>query len=85
MSGGHFQYPYHYVNQFTEQLEDDIRNNKKKDGYGYCYDFKPETVRELKRILKWCKIAAQLMRHAEWLYSSDDSEEDFAKNIKKIK
>lgn len=80
MSGGALEYGYYHVEEFVKSLEYKIKNNK-QDGYNY----NGETIRELKRILKWCKIASKLMEHAEWLYSGDDGEEIFMENIRKIK
>lgn len=85
MSGGHFEYAYFHVEQFCNSLEYEIKHNKKKNEYGDCTNYKPKTIRELKRILKWCEITAKLMEHTEWLYSGDDSEETFLENIKKVK
>lgn len=85
MSGGAFDYKYSQVEMFCEELGQRIKNNKVKDEWGYCANLKPATIKELKRILKWCKIASQLMYEAEWLYSGDTGDESFMQRIRKIK
>lgn len=85
MSGGSFNYTYSHVDRFIEELTQNIKRNKKKDEYGYAENFKPETIQELKRILNLCKITSDVMKHTEWLYSGDDSEETFSENIEWVK
>lgn len=82
MSGGHFNYSYHHLAQFCDQLESDIRNNHKKDQWGYAHNFREDVIYELNVILSKAKELTKLMKHVEWLYSGDDSEETFLKNIK---
>ena len=71
--------------EYKNDLRDKIKNNKKENGDGYCYNYSRETIKELKRIARWCEIASELMYHVEWLYSGDDSEETFSKKIRKVK
>lgn len=85
MSGGHFDYAYINVNQFCDILKRNIRDNKRKDEWGYAPNYSKETIKELKRILKQAEQTSNLMYYAEWLLSGDDSEETFLKNVKGTK
>jgi len=85
MSGGHFDYAYHIVENFCEILKRNIRDNKKKDESGYAPEYSEEVINELKKILASTKKTAELMYHTEWLMSGDDGEETFLENIKGIK
>lgn len=85
MSGGHYDYAYLHINVFNSLLERDIEKNKTPDEFGYCPNYSKETIRELKKILKYCKLAENLMYHTEWLQSGDDGEETFLKHLKKLR
>jgi len=85
MSGGHYNnhgYVYYQVEQFADELEMDIRNNSRKNEYNYCPDFSEETLQILKRELHNIRRVATLMRHIDYLYSSDYGEDTFAEQIK---
>jgi hypothetical protein len=85
MSGGHYNnhgYVYYQVEQFADELEMDIRNNNRKNEYNYCPDFSEETLQILKRELHNIRRVATLMRHIDYLYSSDYGEDTFAEQIK---
>lgn len=82
MSGGHFDYSYHRVNEFTDRLEMDIKNNKKEDEYGYSYDYSDETIYNLTRVLHFSKMLSEIMKEVEWMYSGDTGEDDFNKEYK---
>ena len=85
MSGGHYNsngYVYYQVDQFADELEMDIRNNNRKDEYGYSPDFNEETLQILKRELHNIRRVATLMRHIDYLYSGDHGEDTFVEQIK---
>ena len=82
MSGGHFNYSFHTIEDFCYQLEKDIRDNKKKDEFGYAPNYRKDVIYELNIILKKAREVATLMKHTEWLMSGDDGEETFLKHIK---
>lgn len=85
MSGGHYNnhgYVYYQVEQFADELEMDIRNNNRKNEYNYSPDFSEETLQILKRELHNIRRVATLMRHIDYLYSSDYGEDTFAEQIK---
>jgi hypothetical protein len=77
MSGGHYDYAYRHVEDFTESLESDIDANE--------YGFGPETLVNLKAVLLFSKMAADLMQEAEWLFSFDNSEESFNRIVVELK
>jgi len=83
MSGGHFEYAYHRVEDFAEQLKRDIAKNKIKDEFGYVRNYSDETIKNLKAVEKLARLTGQLMYNAEWLLSGDDGEEEFNKGFNK--
>jgi len=87
MSGGHFvgsSYPYYPVNQFADELENDIENNSKEDEYGYCPDYSEETLAYLRQQVKNIRKLSEVMRAIDYLYSGDHGEDSFMRVIKKI-
>lgn len=85
MSGGHFDYAYVNVNQFCDILKRSIRDNNKKDEFGYAPNYSKAVIKELKKILKEAERISKLMYHTEWLLSGDDGEETFLKQVKEVK
>ena len=68
MSGGSFDYAYNKVNMFVEVLNPEL-------------EYSQEVMRKIREIADIANNTAQLMRAVEWLYSGDDSEQSFLKNV----
>jgi len=77
MSGGAFDYKYAEILNFLDKLSSAL---KVKDD-----NVSEKTLGEIKKMIKPIKLAAELMKEIEWLYSGDNSEETFLKNLTNIK
>ena len=85
MSGGHFcdcGYDYYKVEQFADELEEEILNNNKEDEYGYAPNLSPETLKYLRKQLRQMRKTAKIMRHIDYLYSGDHGEDSFMHRVK---
>jgi hypothetical protein len=81
MSGGHFNsngYIYYRMQQFADELENDIENNDRADEYG----FRPKTLEVLKRQVVAINKMAKVMRAIDYLYSSDYGEDTLLEVIR---
>jgi hypothetical protein len=87
MSGGHFNdngYIYHQVSQFAYELEEEIETNEKEDEYGYVRNHSPEVIEYLKEQVHFIHKMADIMRHIDFLYSNDTSEDLFMKRVEDV-
>lgn len=87
MSGGSFNYAYSRVQDFADELEHKLAaaqelRNEGKDGSAV---FDAPTTERLERIGKIVRDAAALMKEVEWLYSGDNGEDSFARNVQALK
>jgi len=82
MSGGHFDYAFYTIKNFYENLEEEIENNNKKDKFGFSYNYCEETIKKLKEIVEYLKLAKEYMYAVEWLYSGDFGEDDLLEYCK---
>ena len=84
MSGGHYEYEQYKIDQVAYQMKKDIENNgETHDPHNYVFDFTKETMEYMKKVSDIVALAGILTKHADWLYSGDDSEETFRENIEK--
>lgn len=88
MSGGHFNhnnYIYYQVYQFADELEHEIERNNTEDEWGYAPRLSEETLIYLRqKVIELRKISEE-MRHIDYLYSGDHSEESFMEIVKESK
>jgi hypothetical protein len=87
MSGGHFndhEYIYYRVDQFADELENDIQNNSTPDEYGYAHEFDQNTIDYLTKQVTFFRKAAKIMKHIDYLYSGDHGEDTFMDIVKNI-
>ena len=85
MSGGYFNdcgYEYYKVEQFADELEEEIQNNNKPNEYGYTNNYSPETIKYLRKQLRQMRKTAKIMRHIDYLYSGDYGEDSFMWRVK---
>jgi hypothetical protein len=85
MSGGHFNgngYIYYQVYQFADELDNEIERNNIKDEWGYAPELSEETLNYLRQKVVELRKIAEEMRHIDYLYSGDHSEESFMKRMK---
>ena len=88
MSGGHYNYGCFAISYFAEELARDIRTNDVDTqlAYGGTVGFHhpPETLDRLRRAEQIIRVAADLAKEAEWLYSGDTSPAGFNVAFDKI-
>ena len=88
MSGGHYNYGCFRISQFADELARDIRTNDVDTQlpYGGTVGFHhpPETLYRLRRAEQIIRVAADLAKEAEWLYSGDTGPENFNTAFDKI-
>jgi hypothetical protein len=87
MSGGHFNdnnYIYYQVDNFADELEIDIEKNDTPDEWGYYPGLSPEVIAYLRAKIPEIRKIAKIMRHIDYLYSSDHGEETFMKIVSEI-
>ena len=85
MSGGAFDYAYFNVEQFADELEFKIKNRHIENVYGELpYQFSDEVIEKLLKIIPITRKTSKLMKEVEWLYSGDNGEDSFLRNINRI-
>lgn len=82
MSGGHFDYRQYVIDDIANDIDQLIKNNNKKDEYGYSYNFSERTIQEFKNALNLLRNAAVYAQRIDWLVSGDDGEKTFHKRLK---
>jgi len=82
MSGGHFDYRQYNMEIIADEIEGIVRNNHKKDEWGYSYDFSEETIDEFKKGVKLLRKAYVYAQRIDWLVSADDGEDSFHERLK---
>jgi hypothetical protein len=81
MSGGHFDYKQHYIQDIIDEIEDLIKNNNVEDEWGYSNDYSDEIIEKFKVGLKILKQAEIYAQRIDWLVSGDDGEETFIERL----
>ena len=89
MSGGHFDYSQHFINDIADEIEEEIRNNKKKNDWisderweeKGKQQFSDETIKEFKKAVKVLRKAYVYAHRIDWLLSGDDGEETFHERL----
>lgn len=97
MSGGHFDYKQHFIEDIADSIQEEIDKNNEpwfpKDT-PYSWEqrinsefigtrYSDETIKEFKNAVKYLRIAHVYAQRVDWLLSGDDSEEYFHKRLKK--
>lgn len=87
MSGGHFNgcgYVYYQVNQFADELENEIENNERENEYGYAPLYRPDVIAYLKSVLPMIQKTAKIMKEIDYLYSGDHGEDSFMSIVQRL-
>lgn len=91
MSGGHFNYNQHFINDIADEIEEEIGKNKMGWSWVSIQDwrnkynkqrYKPETIKEFKRAVKILRKAYIYAHRIDWLVSGDDSEDYFLQKLR---
>jgi hypothetical protein len=73
MSGGHFDYNQHRINDIIESIEEQIDNNGS--------EYSVEVINEFKIGVKKLKEAYIYAQRIDWLLSGDDNSVEFLKRL----
>jgi len=86
MSGGHFDYNQHHINDIAMEIESIIENNNNKDideyGQTIGYFYPDEIIKKFKDAVFYLKMAEIYAQRVDWLISGDDGEEQFLSRLK---
>ena len=82
MSGGHFDYKQHIINDISEEIEEVIKDNDIKDEWGYSYDYPESVLLEFKNGIEILRKASIYAQRIDWLLSGDDGVESFHERLK---
>lgn len=80
MSGGHFDYKEHHIQDIISSIEVLIQNNKMPDEFGWNYS--EQTILKFKEAVKLLKKAYDLVHRIDYLVSGDDGEDTFWEQVK---
>jgi len=88
MSGGHFDYKQHHIDDIICEMENVVKNNNKENDsldyfgeYDVDYKLSPEVIAEINKGIVFLKLANIYTHRIDYLLSDDDSEESFFKRI----
>ena len=84
MSGGHFNYNQHFINDIADEIEEMIEKNKVKSEPG---DFDREVypkivINEFKKAVKILRKAYVYAHRIDWFVSGDDGEDYFLQRLR---
>ena len=78
MSGGHFDYKFHAVNDMADELERELQKAGTVTDWGGLHsNYTKSTLNILQECTKMLRITSDIMKEVEWLYSADTGEESF--------
>ena len=87
MSGGHYDYAFHHIDELAERLESDIKKYSAKyiDGIGDEYPPLPKsTLKFLRKSLDQVRLAARIAHDVEWYFSGDYGDDTLAESLKSV-
>lgn len=88
ISGGHYDYKQHVLDDIADTIESDIENNNKTwdDGWGEVsgHDMPSDVIARMTIIKNELRKLSKLVHAADWLYSGDDSVKTFLKKFDEI-
>lgn len=82
MSGGHFDYVQHNLDDVVEEMNRLIYKNSSPNEYGYANNFSQETLNEFVNTIRAVKLARVYVQRVDWLVSGDDGENTFHEKLK---
>jgi len=82
MSGGHFSYHQYHIADIADEIEKIIKNNHKKDEYGYSKNFSKKIINEFKKGVVLLRQAEIYAHEIDWLVCDDTGEDSFMENLK---
>lgn len=90
MSGGHFNYNQHFINDIADEIEELIEKNKVKPEYwseitweqSNHQVYQMDIIKEFKKAVKILRKAYVYAHRIDWLLSGDDSEDYFLQRLR---
>jgi len=76
MSGGHFGYSYHNIDDVALEIAEVIYKNKQNK------EFSKKTIAEFNEAIRALRVASVFVQRIDWLLSDDDGEESFHERLK---
>ena len=82
MSGGHFNYTQHNMNDSSESILKAITYNNTPNDWGFSRDYGEETLRLMRIAAVQVKKASMMLHQVDLLLSDDTGEDSFKENWK---
>ena len=76
MSGGQFDYKQYALDDIADGIDEIIKNNFKKDEYGYCTEYSMLTISQMEETIKKLRELARDVHKIDYMVSDDISEHD---------
>ena len=84
MSGGHFNYDQHRLNDIADSIDTIIENNSIEDDWGYCTNYSEQTLSRLAVVSKMLRTCYDLVHEVDWMLSGDTGEDTFNREYERI-
>ena len=81
MSGGHFDYKQHHIQDIIDEIEHVIETNDKSDEYDCAKGYSEQTITRMKHAIVVLRKAQVYAQRIDWLLSDDDGEESFHERL----
>lgn len=81
MSGGHFDYRQHVINDIAESIQSLIDHNDSENQDAYERGFSPEVIAKLQEGVLTLRKAYAYAHRIDWLVSGDDGEATFLEKL----
>ena len=81
MSGGHFDYKRHHIQDIIDGIEHAIETNDKPDEYDCAKGYSEQTITRMKHAIGFLRKAQVYAQRIDMLLSGDDGEESFHERL----
>jgi hypothetical protein len=81
MSGGHFNYKQHHIQDIINGIEHAIKTNNKPKEYDCAKGYSEQTITRMKHAVGVLRKAQVYAQRIDWLLSGDDGEESFHERL----
>ena len=87
MSGGHFQYQQHRIEDIAVEIDELIGSNDDQSldewGQRRGNNYQPEIIEKFREAAHTLRQSAEMAQRVDWLVSGDDGEESFMRRWRK--
>ena len=84
MSGGHFEYKHHYIQDIIDSIQKEIDCNKTPNEEWYCNNFNADTIQTFKEALYHLNNAYNYAHAIDYLLCWDTSEDSHRKFLSNL-